>query len=197
MLAMSYLFTWLTSKYSLLYKNLLSCSFTLYVLLQCPCHCSKLKQLRGKQNKGKFLFDCCSPLDGLLLEEHRCQVHNLINLTVWREKQKSRLLKTVPLIILRLNQEYQFTSLQMILLAQRRIDERQEHRERDAKLEQEETVTGQGGLEDFRNTQSQIRYCKGVWVEKGAQQMYVYIWPGVTNMEIISLGIFFQLLSSG
>ena len=85
----------------------------------------------------------------------------------------------------------------MILLAQRRTDGRQEHRERDAKLEEEETVTRRGDLEDFRNTQSQIRYCKGMWVKKGAQQMYVYIWPGVTNMEIISLGIFFQLLSSG
>lgn len=104
-------------------------------------------------------------------------MHNLINLTIWREKQKSRLLKTAPLIILRLNQEYQFTSRQMILLAQRRIDERQEHRERDAKLEQEETVTGKGSLEDFRNTQSQIWYCKGMWMQKGAQQMYAYIWP--------------------
>ena len=61
------LFTWLMVKHSLLYKNLLSYSFTLYALLQCPCHCSKLKQLRGKQNKGKFLFNCCSPLDELLL----------------------------------------------------------------------------------------------------------------------------------
>lgn len=103
-------------------------------------------------------------------------MHNLINLTIWREKQKSRLLKTVPLIILRLNQEYQFTSRQMILLAQRRIDERQEHRERDAKLEQEETMTGKGSLEDFRNTQSQIWYCKGMWMQKGTQQMYAYIW---------------------
>lgn len=53
----------------------------------------------------------------------------------------------------------------MILLAQRRIDERQEHRERDAKLEQEETVTGKGVLEDFS--------CKakfgiaGMWMQKG------------------------------
>lgn len=35
------------------------------------------------------------------------------------------------------------------------------------------------------------------WMPKGAQKMYVYIWPWVTNMEIISLSIFFQLLSSG
>ena len=36
-----------------------------------------------------------------------------------------------------------------------------------------------------------------MWMQKDTQQMYAYIWPCVINMETISLGISFQLLTSG
>lgn len=31
---------WVMVQYSLLYNNLLSCTFMLHVFLQCACHCS-------------------------------------------------------------------------------------------------------------------------------------------------------------
>lgn len=45
--------------------------------------------------------------------------------------------------------------------------------ERDAKLEQEETVTGKGESRRFQKHAKPNWYCKGMWMQKGAQQMYV------------------------